>query len=261
MRPPSGTASTLKLLWEAGRHSRVVNSACFLPGGKRILTASSDRTVAQWDAATGREIASLALGHVAPVTAMAVSPDGRRALTACEDGRVRLWDVDAARKLGEFAMPGETITSVAFSPDGSTAVTTSTVAAQPKDSAAGGLHAAADAESAVRLWDLATLKQLPGEGGPERRRVAGPAAPFHRFRETSALAWETVFSPDGGIAVDGDWQRGPHDEREDPPADDGLCPAGRGGIGPLLARRPPRGHQQLGQHGPHLEHCRGRGRK
>jgi WD40 repeat protein len=178
-------ASAPKLLWEAQRHSRGVIAACFLPGGKRILTASSDRTVAQWDAATGRENAALALAHPAAVTAMSVSPDGRRALTVCEDGRVRLWDVGAARKLGEFAPPGETITAVAFSPDGSTAVTTSTVAA----------HAVSDAESAVRMWDLKTLKQLPGDD--HAAQIARAAAPFHQFREASALAWQTVYSPDG----------------------------------------------------------------
>ncbi len=184
--------STLKLLWESQRHSRGVIAACFLPGGKRLLTASSDRTVAQWDAESGREVTALALGHPAAVTALAVSPDGHRALTTCEDGHVRLWDVDAARQLGDFGVPGETITSVAFSPDGSAAVTTSTVASQPKDSAASARkHAPAPAEavSEIRLWDLKTFKQLPGAGG------AG--APFHQFRETSALAWQTIYSPNG----------------------------------------------------------------
>ena len=112
-------------------------------------------------------------------------------LTACEDGRVRLWDVDAAKQLGEFSMPGETITSVAFSPDGPIAVTTSTVASQLKDSAASGPQAAraAGAVSEIRLWDLKTLKQLPGSGGAN--------SPLHQFRETSALAWQTIYSPNG----------------------------------------------------------------
>ena len=177
-----GQAAAPKLLWEAQRHSRGVIAASFTPGGRRILTASSDRTVAQWDAATGREIDALALAHPAAVTAMAVSPDGRRALTVCEDGRVRLWDVDVAREVGEFTSPGETITAVAFSPDGTIGVTTSTIASRQKG-------ATADAQSAVRLWDLKTLTQLSGDGGT--------ASPFHQFRETSALAWQTVFSPDG----------------------------------------------------------------
>ncbi len=185
---------TLKLLWKSQRHSRGVIAACFLPDGKRILTASSDRTVAQWDVESGREIAALALGHPAAVTALAVSPDGRRALTVCEDGRVRLWDTDAARQLGEFGVPGETISAVAYSPDGATAVTTSTVATRQGDAAGSSVapsvaHATTDAESMVRLWDLKTFKQTP-DG-------AGAAAPFHQFREPSALAWQTVFSPDG----------------------------------------------------------------
>ena len=181
--------SPLKLLWEAQRHSRGVIAAWFLPGGKRLLTASSDRTVAQWDTASGRELTALALGHSAAVTSLAVSPDGSHALTSSEDGRVRLWDVDAARLLGDFGVPGETITSVAFSPDGSAAVTTSTMASQAKDSAASGVRAAAEAVSEIRLWDLKTFKQLPGAGGA--------SAPFHQFREASALAWQTIYAPNG----------------------------------------------------------------
>jgi WD40 repeat protein len=175
--------SELKLLWEGQRHSRSVIAGCFTPDGKRLLTASSDRTVAQWETETGKELIPLALGHPAAVTALALSADGHRALTACEDGRVRLWDADTAKQLGEFNMPRETITSVAFSPDGAAAVTTSTVNGEQK------AGAAAEAISAIRQWDLKTFKQMPGQGGAE--------APLHQFRETSALAWQTIYSPSG----------------------------------------------------------------
>jgi WD40 repeat protein len=175
--------STLKLLWEAQRHSRGVIAVCFSPDSKRLLTASSDRTVAQWDVDTGKELIPLALGHPAAVTALALSADGHRAMTTCEDGRVRLWDADTAKQLGEFGMPHETITSVAFSPDGAAAVTTSTVASEQK------VGTAAEANSAVRLWDLKTFKQIPGQGGTD--------SPLHQFHETSALAWQTIYSPNG----------------------------------------------------------------
>jgi WD40 repeat protein len=186
------SSKTLKLLWEGQRHSRGVIAACFTPDGKRLLTASSDRTVAQWDADTGKELVPLALGHPAAVTALALSPDGHRALTTCEDSRVRLWDVDTAKQLGDFSVPGETITSVAFSPDGTIAVTTSTLVADAKSSAASGEQkagSAADAISAIRTWDLKTFKQIAGQGG------AG--IPLHQFRENSALAWQTIYSPNG----------------------------------------------------------------
>jgi hypothetical protein len=185
-----------KLLWEAQRHSRGVKAACFLPNGKRILTASSDRTVAQWNAESGSEITALTLGQTAAVTSLALASDGRRALTAGEDGLVRLWDVDTARKLGEFGLPEETITSVAFSPDNSTAVTTSSRSLQSIASAADGLpskQTAASAQSWIRLWDLKTLAQLPD--------AAGAGRPFHQFHETSALAWATIFTPDGASLV------------------------------------------------------------
>jgi len=185
-------ASTLKLLWDVHKHSRGVTSACFLPDGKRILTASTDHTVAQWDTEDGKENPKLTLGHAGAVTSLVLAPDGRRALATGDDGRARLWDVDEARNLGELGVAGETISAVAFSPDGLTAVATSTKAIQATASSTGGSQAKATAgiaESWIRLWDLKTLAQLPGEGGP--------STPILTFREPSAMAWETIFSRDG----------------------------------------------------------------
>ena len=56
---------------------------CFLPDGVRVLTASLDNSVGQWDVKTGREELSLILKHPGAVTSMALSPDGRYAVTAC----------------------------------------------------------------------------------------------------------------------------------------------------------------------------------
>jgi WD40 repeat protein len=189
-------ASTIKLLWQAHKHTRAVKSACFLSDGKRILTASNDRTVAQWETESGTEITRLTLGHASALTSLAVSPSGRQVLTTCEDGRARLWDVVAARKLGEFGVPGEAISAVAISPDGLTAVTTSTKSLEVTTSSAGSRHSdalAGPAESWVRLWDLKTLAQLPSKDGRP--------APIWTFREASALAWATIYSPDGNSLV------------------------------------------------------------
>ncbi len=62
-------------------HTDCVRSAAFSPDGRRIVTASDDRTAKVWDSATGKEIASLN-GHTSSVWSAAFSPDGRRIVTA-----------------------------------------------------------------------------------------------------------------------------------------------------------------------------------
>jgi WD40 repeat protein len=68
-----------------------VSSAAFSPDGKRIVTASMDKTARMWDAATAKEIAVLR-GHDDRVTSAAFSPDGSRIVTASEDSTARIWD-------------------------------------------------------------------------------------------------------------------------------------------------------------------------
>ena len=70
----------------------VRTSAEFSPDGKRILTASWDKTVRLWDAATSQQIGA-PLGDDAPVAQARFSPDGARIVAAISDKTARLWDL------------------------------------------------------------------------------------------------------------------------------------------------------------------------
>jgi WD40 repeat protein len=61
-------------------HKGAVFDVAFSPDGRRIISASDDRTARLWDRFTGREIATL-VGHRDWVQSVAFSPDGRYALT------------------------------------------------------------------------------------------------------------------------------------------------------------------------------------
>ena len=64
-----------------------------LRDGKRIVTASKDKTARVWDAESGKELRKLE-GHTSLVNGVAFSPDGKRIVTASADKTARVWDAE-----------------------------------------------------------------------------------------------------------------------------------------------------------------------
>jgi tetratricopeptide (TPR) repeat protein len=72
-------------------HTAEVVGIAFSPDGRRIATASFDRTIKLWDTATGREVFTLR-GHTAGLLMLAFSLDGRRIVSGSIDFTARVWD-------------------------------------------------------------------------------------------------------------------------------------------------------------------------
>jgi WD40 repeat protein len=84
-------AATGRVLYTLSGHTNGVSAIAFNPDGRRIATASQDRTVKLWDSETGHEVLTLR-DHTASVICVAFSPDGHRLVSGSMDRTARIWD-------------------------------------------------------------------------------------------------------------------------------------------------------------------------
>jgi WD40 repeat protein len=102
-------------------HAWGITGLAITPDGRRIVTASADRSIRVWDAESGKELRSL-VGHAAGVGDVDVSSSGKVAISAGNwDGTVRVWDLDTGTEL-RVLRGHKSFYSVAISPDGTAAV-------------------------------------------------------------------------------------------------------------------------------------------
>lgn len=73
------------------KHLASIYSVAFSPDGKRLASASEDKTVKVWDAESGQEVFTLK-DHTDQVTSVAFSPDGKRLATGSWDKTAKVWD-------------------------------------------------------------------------------------------------------------------------------------------------------------------------
>lgn len=163
-------ASTWQEVRTLGRHAGSINGIAFSPDGRRIATASSDRTVKIHDAKTGDEVSTLR-AHTQFVVGVAFHPDGKRLVSASEDGTLRVWDVEQEETLLVLHGHRGMVNCAAYSPDG-------------KRIASGG------DDQSVRIWDA--------EREPLARTLGG-----------AGRKWFTcvAFSPDGEYLAAGNGDR------------------------------------------------------
>ncbi|MEJ2599878.1 MAG: BTAD domain-containing putative transcriptional regulator [Anaerolineales bacterium] len=193
------------------------NSIAFSPDGKQALVGSGDafggtdaRSLVLWDLETGQVIHRLE-GHKFILRSVAISPDGRFALSGSQggdEGELILWDLETGEQIRRFDTT-EDITSIAFSADGSRALTGSAFFYN------------------ATLWDVATgqeITRFEGETnmvfdvafGPDEKTALSTSADgslfqwdlqtgeiIRRFLGHDDLVWSVDVSPDGNFVISG----------------------------------------------------------
>ena len=162
------TGATAVKVWDAtsGRelfrmdgHTSSVMAVAYSRDGKRLATASLDKTVRIWDVDSRKELYVLR-GHLDSVLTVSFGPDATHVVSGSEDGTTIVWDLaDASEIVSLRGHSGET-GQVAFSADGK-------------------WIASASEDATARVWDA--------HSGEERRV----------FDTHRAALGALAFSPDG----------------------------------------------------------------
>jgi WD40 repeat protein/serine/threonine protein kinase len=122
------------------RHTDNARWVAFSPDGRRLITASDDKTARIWDMETGQPVGE-PLQHSSYVSGAEFSPDGQHIVTSCSDNTAQVWDANTSQKVGPPLRHNDYVRMAMFSPEGLRVAT-------------------ASSDSTVRVWDALTGEPL-----------------------------------------------------------------------------------------------------
>ena len=152
-------------------HTYGVTACAVTPDGRRVVSASDDKTLKVWDLESGRAVATLD-GHAFGVIACAVTPDGRRVVSASRDQTLKVWDLASGRAVATLDGHAAWVNACAVTPDGRRVVS-------------------ASSDKTLRVWDLETGRAVATLEGHASSVTACAVTPDGR-RVVSASSDKTL---------------------------------------------------------------------
>ncbi|OLP20206.1 hypothetical protein BST81_01885 [Leptolyngbya sp. 'hensonii'] len=138
-------------------HTDRIRAIAISPDGKRLASASSDKTIRLWDLETSTFLHSLT-DHIGAVHAVLIHPNRQILLSGSSDKTIRLWHLEKGKLLHTFVDHINWVNALALETRGQLLVSGSD-------------------DRTVRIWDLKTgtlMQTLTGHTGPVHAVAISP---------------------------------------------------------------------------------------
>lgn len=182
-------------------HANVISDLSFSADGKKLISASFDKTARIWDLASKSTLKALK-GHTDVIYAATFSPDSKKAITGSNDDTLKLWNVTRGRLIATLKGHDGDVRSVAFTPDGRYILSGSEDNSIRMWSGHTGAFIKALAKQETRVLSLAispdSARALTGSGNvfsiPSGKKLIS-------FARHDDVFLATAISPDGTLAA------------------------------------------------------------